>query len=561
MRRLTLAISLIAGIFGNRPGVAQEVHSLHPMFQEKDPVLMPQIMGSWRALDWGLTLSLSAAGDNFYTLVDSEGETASKFEAAFVRLGNALWLDVMPVYSNQHETGFALEHRVVSHSFFLVRLKNDTLSCAGMNYRWFLKEIKKERIAIPHSWYGKMLLLTGTPDEMKELVSAHYRESGFCDAPIQFYRQSNASSFTESQDKINMASEAAAPNISGLSGSSCKPAFPIIDGWLGGDGDLSVALSPTKTLWIFSDTYVGGRDDQTRQHAGMVSSTIGVSTCDSGNNWSIKYYWRNQYTDHPEPIFGSHTDRYLYWPNEAFMVEDTLFVILHKIGTKEGGDPEDMFNFLPMGMALAKVLNVRNATPDHWNIQLIPWSSVFDPNTCNAAITRDSTYLYAFMGREAQKAYLTRLRLDKLEEPAGNIEYFSRAGVWKRGLRPDDSKILIRDLIGGSVRYHADVKLWIMVYGPNLFSNKILLRTAPEITGPWSEARTVYECPEPVPLDKVDPKDCACYCAREHPQFYDPATQTLVVTYDCNGRKASEAMNLYIPRVLRVSLKGLVPAR
>ena len=33
--------------------------------------------------------------------------------------------------------------------------------------------------------------------------------------------------------------------------------FQRTDGWIGGDGAYSVAVSPKRTLWLFSDTWVG----------------------------------------------------------------------------------------------------------------------------------------------------------------------------------------------------------------------------------------------------------------------------------------------------------------
>ena len=33
--------------------------------------------------------------------------------------------------------------------------------------------------------------------------------------------------------------------------------FQQSDGWIGGDGAYSVAVTPERTLWLFSDTWVG----------------------------------------------------------------------------------------------------------------------------------------------------------------------------------------------------------------------------------------------------------------------------------------------------------------
>ena len=46
--------------------------------------------------------------------------------------------------------------------------------------------------------------------------------------------------------------------------------FQRADGWIGADGAYSVALSPQRTLWLFSDTWVGKVRDGRRTDATIV---------------------------------------------------------------------------------------------------------------------------------------------------------------------------------------------------------------------------------------------------------------------------------------------------
>jgi hypothetical protein len=157
-----------------------------------------------------------------------------------------------------------------------------------------------------------------------------------------------------------------------------------------------------------------------------------------------------------------------------------------------------------------------------------------------------------FYGAGAKKAFLTRLPLDHLENPREYIEYFAKG---KPGVDPDNACVLIEDVIGGSVRYHGDLKRWVMIYGPNFLSNKILLRTAPEITGPWSKAVVLYEAQEQIRNAPEYDEGNFCYCGREHFQFYNRKNQSLLITYDCNAAnfaKLVSNMKLYSPRVLSI---------
>src|SRR5438105_2646259 len=52
--------------------------------------------------------------------------------------------------------------------------------------------------------------------------------------------------------------------------------FDRVDGWIGADGAYSVTLSASRTLWLFSDTWVGKIRDGRRTDATIVNNTVGV---------------------------------------------------------------------------------------------------------------------------------------------------------------------------------------------------------------------------------------------------------------------------------------------
>src|SRR5437588_10715059 len=58
--------------------------------------------------------------------------------------------------------------------------------------------------------------------------------------------------------------------------------FQSTDGWIGADGAYSVALSPRRTLWLFSDTWVGKVRDGRRTDATIVNNTVGVQEGSGG---------------------------------------------------------------------------------------------------------------------------------------------------------------------------------------------------------------------------------------------------------------------------------------
>jgi hypothetical protein len=339
---------------------------------------------------------------------------------------------------------------------------------------------------------------------------------------------------------------------------SCPPKFPFQDGWLGGDGDVSVTLSPSRSLWLFSDTFVGDKAQKTRSGSHMVPNTAAITTCRPDGQTATEYYWSDRDTAHPKPFFESCTSRYKYWVTDAFMVGDTLYALLVKISAKtEPAPPNDIFNFQGVGYSLAKVANPQASTPDRWKIEFLPWSCGLSDDVWNGQVVADKTFIYLFITEKSKACHLLRLPVGQIESPKGNIEYFAIDGSWKAGTRATDMKTLWTGELGQTAEYHPDLKEWIMVFGPGFLNNKIRIRTAPELTGPWTEEKIVYECPESTPGSAVYDPDNFCYLGREHIQFYDSQNQAMLVTYDCNSTKFGKLvanMAVYSPHVIWIPL-------
>lgn len=96
---------------------------------------------------------------------------------------------------------------------------------------------------------------------------------------------------------------------------------------------------------------------------------------------------------------------------------------------------------------------------------------------------------------------MTRVPLSGLNSPAEHLEYFAAGGTWKHGFDPSHAKEVMKN--GGSelsIRYHPELNQWLYVMvEPNGFSDKMLLRTAPDLIGPWTQGQVIYHIPEMLP--------------------------------------------------------------
>ena len=161
-------------------------------------------------------------------------------------------------------------------------------------------------------------------------------------------------------------------------------------------------------------------------------------------------------------------------------------------------------------------------------------------------------YLFALYEKGTRPLLATRIPLNKLSNPAANLEYLASDGTWKPGFDPANAKeVMTPGAPELSIRYHADVKKWLAVMvDPAFLSDKIILRTASNLTGPWTEGKVIYRIPEMQPGPAHD-KNLFCYAGKEHPELENGSD--LVFTYVCNTMAVPELVtrpDIYHPQVI-----------
>jgi hypothetical protein len=172
-------------------------------------------------------------------------------------------------------------------------------------------------------------------------------------------------------------------------------------------------------------------------------------------------------------------------------------------------------------------------------------------------IEDDYLYIYTLYEVGSRPQILTRIPLQGLVDPKKNLQYLGSDDKWHDGIEPAKAKIIMKTGASEmSVRYHPEFKKWIAVMvDPQMFSDKVILRTSPNLIGPWSDGEVIYRIPI---LQKSDPKydaDTFCYAGKEHPEFEQPGE--LLFTYVCNTMKPRKLLaetNIYFPQVVRMPM-------
>jgi hypothetical protein len=327
------------------------------------------------------------------------------------------------------------------------------------------------------------------------------------------------------------------------------------DGWVGGDGAYSVAVSPTRTLWLFSDTWVGSVRGGKRTGVTMVNNSAAVQD-GHGADAKLTFVVRKDGDGKPASLLTPSDGRGWFWPFAAACHGGKLYLFLAQM---EKADGPAAFGFQAVGQWLGVVANPAD-DPTAWKItqHKLPWAEFTADRKLGfgsavLAVGKD-LYVYGYEERPrkgwfpARRMVLARVPTDKVDD--FKAWRFLTADGWKpepKGLKP-----LADDLaVEYSVTHLPGLKRYAAVYTELGLSDRIVARFAESPEGPWSEAVLLYKCPEMKRDKKV-----FSYAAKAHPHLADG--NELVVSYVVNSFELGPVINdasLYWPTFVRVTLK------
>lgn len=343
---------------------------------------------------------------------------------------------------------------------------------------------------------------------------------------------------------------------------SCTPQFPLqvgqADGWLGADAAYSIPLHDGRDVWIFGDTLYGKKRVVNNGVPQMVHNSLGISTC-RDRQWNLHYVIRKDAQGAPQSFFvPQHADTW-FWAMDGFTAHHDLWVTLlcvHSVKSSKSA----AFGFDFCGTDLARISNL-GPDPQKWTIHYFPLvpNGVGAYPSATALVHGKFVYIFAQWDKGTRPLLVTRIPLAGLSDPASHLQYLSKSGEWRHGFDPADAKPIMKDGISElSIRYHPKLKTWLAVsFSPEMFSSKIILRTAPSFLGPWSAGQVIYQVPEMQPGRPGYSKNTFCYAGKEHPEFEHG---DLVFTYACNSMDVSSLasdMNIYFPKVVRMPMPPL----
>lgn len=317
----------------------------------------------------------------------------------------------------------------------------------------------------------------------------------------------------------------------------------------GADGATSILLPTGESLWLFGDTVEGPFETIRGMNLTMLCSNTAAIVPKQDPSRGIKKFRFLSGPDGKRPRqlvqYAADEDRSIHrvWAIHGLCVGQKVYLFNHRITLLKDVDVFINFQLDGMGISRADVsdfdfirLTAPDGTREFWKR---------DQPTFGVFVEQEKNYIYLW-GSLMTGMYLARTQPETIED-LKSYEYLVAAPTTEHpDLQPRWSKIwepsaVLFDSVPNemSAAYNRHLRKYVAFHSLHR-ENKIVMRTAPQITGPWSAPAVVFE-PERIRNDDL------IYAAKEHPELASEDGRVLYVTFVNSSS--------YIPQLVEITFK------
>jgi hypothetical protein len=320
-------------------------------------------------------------------------------------------------------------------------------------------------------------------------------------------------------------------------------------GVTGADGATSLILPNGEALWVFGDTVEGPFESIRGLDLAPLRSNTGAVVPRQDVSEGVKAFRFLATPDGKRPrqlvpfAEGENSAKTRLWAIHGACVDKRVYLFYHRIALKDGVDVFVDFKLEGMGLARADVatleftrLTAADGTREFWK---------GEQPTFGVWVERDGDTLYLW-GNLMTGMFLARTPAERVEELAA-YEYLVEAPTLKR---PDVKPRWAKEFSPGAVLFDSVPNEMSAAYNAHLGKHaafhalagegKIVMRTAPVRTGPWSAPVVVYEPKRAAETDLI-------YAAKEHPELARDGGRRVYLTFVNSG--------VYLPEMIEVVLR------
>ena len=320
-------------------------------------------------------------------------------------------------------------------------------------------------------------------------------------------------------------------------------------GVTGADGATSILLPNGQSLWVFGDTLVKPFKSIHEVELKLLPSNTAALVLNHDIARGIEQFRFLSDAEGSRPRqlipFAEDEDPAIHrvWGVHGVCVGKHLYVYYHRISLLKDVDVFLNFRLDGMGIARAEMgsfdfkrLIAEDDTREYWKGDQ-PGFGVF--------VERAKDYIYLWGSLETGM-FLARTRPNTIEDLASyeylveapTLSYPNRSSRWANTF---EATAPLFDSVPNemSAAYNPYLQKHVAIHSFHR-ENKIVMRTAPEISGPWSDGEVVYRPDREAENDFI-------YAAKEHPELARDGGRIIYVTF-VNSRT-------YIPQLVELTLR------
>ncbi len=316
----------------------------------------------------------------------------------------------------------------------------------------------------------------------------------------------------------------------------------------GADGATSLVLPDGNSLWVFGDTVEGPFESIRRLDLAPLRSNTAAIVPPQDARDGIRQFSFLATPDGRRPrqvipySSGEDPAKTRLWAIHGAATGERVYLFYHRISLLEGVDVFENFRLEGMGIARAKLddlkftrLDAPDGTREFWKEK---------QPTFGVWVEKTDAHLYVW-GSLMTGMFLARVKPHEIEELA-RYEYLveaptpDRPDVMPRWARQFAPEAVLFDSVPNemSAAYNPYLKQFLAVHALGR-EGRVVMRTAPQRTGPWSEPQLIYE------VSRKDPGDFV-YAAKEHPELARDGGRRIFVTFVDSAT--------YIPQLIEITL-------
>lgn len=535
------AMGKLGGMLAFSALLAGCVISVDHVVPESEATLDPRLLGRWAEVSGPDRAVISRAAGRDYALEYSSSDgNVSRFGARLGRQGEYAVLDVWPVPG---EADLAVSYRdllIGGHVLLALDIGADEIRGTLLEPDSMLAALRSGELRLAHSSSRDRLVLQGTTEQLRSALGPYLGRTGALGKPSVWRRVPS----TESEAAIRTPPAAAMPRFEASPWPEADLLFHRDPHWAGADGAYSVDLGNGRTLWLFGDTWIDPSGRHSRRGAQMIGNSVAIQTGSDPSRAAMAFYWGKTADGRPASFFGEQ-DGQRFWPGQGVRLRDRLVLFLERVRSSSGG-----LGFESAGWKAVMVDNPDDE-PSRWRVTQLETPA--NPLGVNVAgVLNWDGHVYAFGSQEPVKSHpIYVVRWPVQEVRRGNLrapEWWAGADLgWVADSSSTPRWPAFED--GQSeltVHYDDLARTFLAVQTVGFGAADLAIRAAPELTGPWTEPRTLYR-----PSEFYRP-NIMIYAAKAHPAL---TGADLVLTYATNTFQFSEAISdslNYYPRFVRL---------